>query len=228
DRRSDPRGAAGARDLAHRDDLDRRAQRRSAHPHDRADRRARQPRRRAAARADGRRCARRGEPTRECAVRIAAVAIQRPVFAAMVILVPIVFGLLAYPKIGVEQFPSVEFPIVTVSATYPGADPSSMETKVARPIEDALSSMGGIKRLQSYNLESLTQVVIEFQLDVDGDKAVQGVRDRLAVIPNLPKELETPKVQKFDFGAEPIMSLALSGSLSPRDLTKLAEDVVKQ
>ncbi|HEX7843998.1 MAG TPA: efflux RND transporter permease subunit [Kofleriaceae bacterium] len=161
-------------------------------------------------------------------MKIAEIAIRRPVFALMVLLVPIVFGLMAYPKIGVEQFPSVEFPFVSVTAVYPGADPSSMETKVAKPIEDALSSMGGIKRLQSFNLESLTQVVIEFQLDVDADKAAQGVRDRLAVIPNLPKELETPKVQKFDTGAAPIMSLALSGTASPRDLTKLAEDVVKQ
>ena len=161
-------------------------------------------------------------------MKIAEIAIRRPVFAFMVIMVPIVFGVLAYPRIGVEQFPSVEFPVVTVSAVYPGADPGSMETKVAKPIEDALSSMGGIKRLQSQNLESLTQVVIEFQLDVDADKAAQGVRDRVAVIPNLPKELETPKVQKFDIGAQPIMSLALSGTLSPRDLTKLAEDVVKQ
>src|SRR6185369_11617952 len=136
-------------------------------------------------------------------VKIAEIAIRRPVFAFMVIMVPIVFGLLAYPRIGVEQFPSVEFPIVTVVAVYPGADPSSMETKVAKPMEDALSSMGGIKRLNSYSLESLTQVVIEFQLDVDGDKAVQGVRDRLATIPNLPRELETPKIQKLDVGADP-------------------------
>jgi HAE1 family hydrophobic/amphiphilic exporter-1 len=161
-------------------------------------------------------------------VKIADIAIKRPVFAFMVIMVPIVFGLMAYPRIGVEQFPSVEFPVVTVVAVFPGADPSSMETKVAKPMEDALSSMGGIKRLQSFNTESVTQVVIEFQLDVDPDKAAQGVRDRLGAIPNLPRELETPKVQKFDIGAQPIMSLALSGSLSPRDLTKLAEDVVKQ
>jgi hydrophobic/amphiphilic exporter-1 (mainly G- bacteria), HAE1 family len=161
-------------------------------------------------------------------MKIAEIAIKRPVFAFMVIMVPIVFGLMAYPKIGVEQFPSVEFPFVTVVAVYPGADPSSMETKVAKPMEDALSSMGGIKTLQSFSSDSVTQVVIEFQLDVDADKAVQGVRDRLAAIPNLPRELETPKIQKFDIGAVPIMSLALSGTLSPRDLTKLAEDVVKQ
>ncbi|HET7506115.1 MAG TPA: efflux RND transporter permease subunit [Kofleriaceae bacterium] len=161
-------------------------------------------------------------------MKIADIAIRRPVFAFMVLMVPIVFGLLAYPRIGVEELPSVEFPVVTVLAVYPGADPSSMETKVAKPMEDALSSMGGIKRLQTFSLESLTQVVIEFQLDVDADKAAQGVRDRIAAIPNLPRELETPKIQKFDIGAQPIMSLALSGTLSPRDLTKLAEDVVKQ
>jgi hydrophobic/amphiphilic exporter-1 (mainly G- bacteria), HAE1 family len=161
-------------------------------------------------------------------VKIADIAIRRPVFAFMVIMVPIVFGLLAYPRIGVEQFPSVEFPVVTVVAVYPGADPSSMETKVAKPMEDALSSMGGIKRLQTFSLESVTQVVIEFQLEIDADKAVQGVRDRIAAIPNLPRELETPKIQKFDIGAQPIMSLALSGTASPRELTKLAQDVVKQ
>src|SRR5215510_6941634 len=131
----------------------------------------------------------------------------------MVIMVPVVFGLIAYPRIGIEQFPSVEFPFVTVVAIYPGADPASMETKVAKPMEDALSSMGGIKRLQSFSSESLTQVLIEFQLDVDGDKAAQGVRDRIAGIPNLPKELETPKIQKLDLGAQPIMALALSGKL---------------
>ncbi|MEZ4364140.1 MAG: efflux RND transporter permease subunit [Kofleriaceae bacterium] len=161
-------------------------------------------------------------------MKIAEIAIKRPVFAFMVLLVPIIFGLLSYSKIGVEQFPSVEFPFVTVTAIYPGADPSSMETKVAKPMEDALSSMGGIKRLQTLNSESVTTVLIEFQLSVDGDLAVQGVRDRISAIPNLPQELETPKIQKFDIGAVPIMSLALSGSGSPRDLTKLAEDVVKQ
>jgi HAE1 family hydrophobic/amphiphilic exporter-1 len=161
-------------------------------------------------------------------MKIAEIAIKRPVFAFMVIMVPIVFGVLAYPRMGVEQFPSVEFPFVTVTGVFPGADPASMETKVAKPMEDALSSMGGIKRLQSFSSDSVTNIFIEFQLDVDGDKAVQGVRDRVAAIPNLPRELETPQIQKLDLGAEPIMSLALSGNLPPRELTKLAEDVVKQ
>jgi HAE1 family hydrophobic/amphiphilic exporter-1 len=161
-------------------------------------------------------------------MKIAAMVVQRPVFVVMVILVPIVFGAMAYSRIAVEQYPSVELPLVTVFAGYPGADPASMETKVARPIEDAVSSMGGIKRLRSFNFESLSEVVIEFQLGIDADKAVQGVRDRLATIPNLPEEVGTPKVQKYDIGAAPILSLSLSGALPPRELTRLAEDVVKQ
>jgi multidrug efflux pump subunit AcrB len=136
-------------------------------------------------------------------------------------------GATTYSRIAIEQYPSVELPFVTVFASYPGADPASMETKVARPIEDAVSSMGGIKRLRSFNFESLTEVVIEFQLAVDADRAVQGVRDRLATIPDLPEEVGTPKVQKYEIGAAPILSLSLSGALPPRELTRLAEDVVK-
>ncbi|MCA9674851.1 MAG: efflux RND transporter permease subunit [Kofleriaceae bacterium] len=141
----------------------------------------------------------------------------------------VVFGLFSYPKIGVDLFPNVEFPFVTVTVIYPGADPQSMETKVAKPIEDALSSMSGIKVLQSINLESATQVLIQFDLDVDRDQATQDVRDRISAIENqLPDAIEAPKIQKFDVGAVPIMSVALSGDLPPRELTRLADDVVKE
>ena len=157
------------------------------------------------------------------------VFIKRGVFSLMLTVVLVVFGLRAYPKVGVDLFPSVEFPVVTVTVIYPGADPASMETKVAKPIEDALSSMAGIKVLQSVNLESATQVIIQFELAVDPDQAAQDVRDRIGAIENqLPSAVEAPKIQKFDVGAAPIMSLALSGELSPRVLTELADDVVKE
>jgi hydrophobic/amphiphilic exporter-1 (mainly G- bacteria), HAE1 family len=159
-------------------------------------------------------------------VKLAELAIKRPVFAFMVLMVPIVFGLLAYPRLGVEQFPRVELPFVTVVAIYPGADPASMESKVARPIEDALSSMGGIKTLQSFSSESTTQVALQFELDVKADQAVQDVRDRLAAIRGLPRELEPLKVQKLDLAAAPIMALAVAGPLSPRALTELTEELI--
>jgi HAE1 family hydrophobic/amphiphilic exporter-1 len=161
-------------------------------------------------------------------VKLADVSIRRPVFAVMLIASLLVFGLLSYPKIGVDLFPNVEFPFVTVTIVYPGADPASMESKVADPVEEALNSMSGIKTLKSINLEGVTQVLIQFELNVNREAATQEVRDRVAAIQRtLPSGIDTPVVQKFDVGAAPIMSVALSGDLPPRQLFKLADDVVK-
>jgi HAE1 family hydrophobic/amphiphilic exporter-1 len=159
------------------------------------------------------------------------VFIRRWTFALMLTVGLIVFGLFSYPKVGVDLFPSVEFPFVSVTVIYPGADPASMEDKVAKPIEDALSSMAGIKTLQTINLESVTQVLIEFELSVDGAQATQDVRDKIGAIDAiLPDGIESMNIQKFDVGAMPILTVALSApaSVSARELTRLAEDVVKE
>jgi HAE1 family hydrophobic/amphiphilic exporter-1 len=162
-------------------------------------------------------------------MKIADISIRRPVFAVMLIAAMVVLGIFSYPRVGVDLFPNVEFPVITVIVVYPGADPASMESKVADPVEEALNSMAGIKALRSTNLESVTQVVLEFELDVDADKAAQDARDRVsAILRDLPQGIEPPVVQKFDVGAAPIMSVALSGKLPPRELTRVAEDVVKE
>jgi len=161
-------------------------------------------------------------------VKLAEVSIRRPVFAIMLIASLVVFGLVSYPRIGVDLFPNVEFPFVTVTVTYPGADPASMESKVADPLEDALNTMSGIKVLESVSLESVAQVLIQFELEVNVDTAVQDVRDRVSgALNKLPQGIDPPVVQKFDVGAAPVMSVALSGNLPVRELTRLAEDVVK-
>jgi hydrophobic/amphiphilic exporter-1 (mainly G- bacteria), HAE1 family len=161
-------------------------------------------------------------------VKLAEVSIRRPVFAIMLIASLVVFGLVSYPRIGVDLFPNVEFPFVTVTVTYPGADPASMESKVADPLEDALNTMSGIKVLKSVSLESVAQVLIQFELEVNVDTAVQDVRDRVSgALNKLPTGIDPPVVQKFDVGAAPVMSVALSGNLPVRELTRLAEDVVK-
>jgi HAE1 family hydrophobic/amphiphilic exporter-1 len=162
-------------------------------------------------------------------MKIADISIRRPVFAAMLIIALIVLGVFSYPRVGVDLFPNVEFPVITVVVVYPGADPASMESKVADPIEEALNSMAGIKTLRSTNLESVSQVILEFELDVDADKAAQDARDRIsAILRNLPEGIDPPVVQKFDVGAAPIMSVALSGKLPVRELTRVAEDMVKE
>jgi hydrophobic/amphiphilic exporter-1 (mainly G- bacteria), HAE1 family len=161
-------------------------------------------------------------------VKLADVSIKRPVFAVMMTAALVVFGLVSYPRVGVDLFPNVEFPIVTVTVVYPGADPASMESKVADPIEEALNTMSGIKVLRSVNLESVTQIIIQFELEVDREAATQEVRDRVSAIQRrLPAGIDPPVIQKFDVGAAPVMSVALSGKLQPRDLTELADDVVK-
>ena len=162
-------------------------------------------------------------------MKLAEVSIRRSVFAAMMIAALMVFGFYSLPRIGVELFPSVEFPIVTTTVIYPGADPETMETKVADPIEEALQSLSGVKRMTSRNLESVSNVILEFELEVDGDQALQDVRDKVAAIErDLPRGIDPPVVAKFDTGAAPILSIALGGDLPIRDLTKIAKDEVKQ
>ncbi len=162
-------------------------------------------------------------------MRLADVSIRRPVFAVMLIAAIVVFGVLSYPRVGVDLFPSVEFPVVTVTVVYPGADPETMETKVADPIEEKVNTLSGIKILRSVNLEGVTQVIVEFQLEVSAERAVQDIRDKISEIErDLPDAAEPPLIQKFDTGAAPVAGIALSGPLGPKRLTELADDVVKE
>jgi HAE1 family hydrophobic/amphiphilic exporter-1 len=161
-------------------------------------------------------------------VKLADISIRRPVFAIVLIALLVVLGTFSYGRVGVDLFPNIDFPVITVTVVYPGADPASMESKVADPIEEALNSMAGINTLRSVNLEGVTQVILEFELEVDVDQAAQDARDRVsAILRNLPQGIDPPVVQKFDVGAAPIMSIALSGDLPPRELTTIADDIVK-
>jgi HAE1 family hydrophobic/amphiphilic exporter-1 len=151
------------------------------------------------------------------------------VFAVMLIAALVIFGLISYPRIGVDLFPNVEYPVVTVTVTYPGGDPETMESKISDPIEQAINSLNGIKALRSSNMEGTSQITVEFELEVAIDRAVQDIRDRVSAIQGqLPEGVEAPIVQKFDVGAAPIMSIALAGELDSRALTQLADKVVKE
>ena len=154
--------------------------------------------------------------------------IARPVFTGMLTLVLIVFGIVAYPRIGVDQFPEVEFPIVTVTTILPGADPETIERNVTKPLEEALNTLPGLDTLRSVNVENVSQIVIRFDLERKVDVAAQDVRDRVqATLSKLPREIQTPIVEKFDIGAAPVATLAFSAPLPIDRLTKVAEDVVK-
>ena len=155
--------------------------------------------------------------------------IARPVFTGMLTLVIVVFGLVAYPKIGVDQMPEVEFPIVTVTAVYPGADPETIESRVIDKLEESISAVNGIKAMRSTSMENVGFVVVQFELERKADQAVQDVRDKVAsALKNLPSDLEPPVVERVDIGAAPIIAIALSADMPKRDLTQIAKDVVKQ
>ena len=162
-------------------------------------------------------------------MKLADISIKRPVFATVMIAVLVVFGLASYPKIGVDLFPNIDFPIVTVTSVYPGADPETIESKVLDPIEEAVSTVTGIKTLRSTALENVGFVMIQFQLERDSDQALADVRDKVsAVLGRLPSDLEPPIVEKLDLGAAPVMALTVSGGMDTRALTDIADNRVKQ
>jgi HAE1 family hydrophobic/amphiphilic exporter-1 len=159
---------------------------------------------------------------------ISNVAIRRPVFTAMVMMALITFGWVFYRDLGVDLFPRVEFPIVTIVTRLPGADPETMELLVSDPIEEAVNTIEGIKNLRSTSVESVSQVVIEFQLEKDIDVAFQEVQAKLGAIrSDLPDDIDEPVVEKFDVDAAPIMAVIVSADMPYKDLSHLADKVVK-
>ena len=160
---------------------------------------------------------------------LADVSIKRPVFATMLNVVLIVFGLFSYKKLGIDQFPNIDFPVVTVQVTYPGADPKTVEQKVLQPLEKGLNGIEGLEALNATAFPNFGQVVLRFKLERNGDKAAQDVRDKMAALASqLPTEALAPVVAKFDIGGAPIITMTLSADTLPyAQLSKLAKDKVK-
>jgi HAE1 family hydrophobic/amphiphilic exporter-1 len=162
-------------------------------------------------------------------MKLADISIKRPVFATVMMAVLTVFGVWGYRQLSIDMFPDVEFPICTVTATYPGADPETIESRVIDKLEEAISAVNGIKTLRSTSMESVGLVFVQFELERKADQAVQDVRDKIsAALKNLPSDLEPPIVERLDIGAAPVVAIALAGDMPKRDLTDKAKNVVKQ
>jgi HAE1 family hydrophobic/amphiphilic exporter-1 len=159
---------------------------------------------------------------------LAATCIQRPVFAAMLILALVVIGASAFFRLSVDRFPSVDLPNVMVRTSLPGASVEEMETQVSDIIEEAVNRVEGISELRSVSVPSQSMVNITFNLERDIDTAAQDVRDRVgSVLRQLPNDVDPPMIFKQDSDRSPVLSVALSGDLSIRELTELADKVVK-
>lgn len=160
--------------------------------------------------------------------KLAEICIQRPIFAAMLILALVVIGLASYLQLGVDRFPSVDLPTVSVRTTLRGASPEEVETEISQRIEEAINTIEGINELRSVSGPGASVVVVSFNLDRDVDVAAQDVRDRVAtVIRDLPDDVDPPVISKFDNDLSPILTVALSGDRPLRELTELADKIVK-
>ena len=163
------------------------------------------------------------------------VSLKNPVFATMVMLAIVVLGLFSYGRLKVDQFPNIDFPVVVVQADYPGASPEIVESEVTKKIEEAVNSIAGINALTSRSYEGTSVVIIEFQLYIDGRKAADDVREKVASIrPNFRTEVKEPRVLRFDPASRAIWSLAVlpdtakGKGLSAVELTNWADQVLKK
>ncbi len=160
---------------------------------------------------------------------ITRTSIDNPVFATMAMAALVVLGLFSYRSLGVDQMPDVQPPYIFVDVRYPGASPEAVENDISKPIENAVNSVSGIKTLRSNAYEGRSQTVIELDLSANLDRAVQDVRDKLALIrPGFPKEAKEPLVGRANTdNAQPVVALALTSSgHSLRDLSTLTEQVI--
>src|SRR5258708_2030349 len=159
------------------------------------------------------------------------VAIHHPVFATMVMVALTVLGIFSYQRLRVEAMPEVRPPFAAIKVEYPGASPEQVENDVAKPIENAVNQVAGVKRLLSASYEGFGWTWIEFRLNVDQDRVLQEVRDPVAQIrASFPRDVKARVVQRGgDENDEPVAFYALVGeTLSARQLTTLAEQVVQK
>ena len=160
--------------------------------------------------------------------KLAEICIRRPVFASMIILALVVVGATSYFRLGVDRFPSVDLPNVSVRTTLPGASPEEVETVVSQVIEEVVNTVEGIDELRSISGQGSSFVIATFNLDRDIDTAAQDVRDRVATALNrLPRDVDPPVISKFNNENQPILTIAISGDRSLRELTEIADKVVK-
>lgn len=160
---------------------------------------------------------------------LAAICIRRPVFATVIALVLTVIGAFSYLQLGVDRFPKIDFPVVTVTTVVPGAAPDQIETEVSDKIESAVNTISGIEELRSVSVEGVSQVFVQFALEKDVHVAAQEVSEKVnTVLADLPPGTDPPTILKLDPDATPILTLVLSGPGDVRDVTELADKKLRR
>ncbi|HEV8310834.1 MAG TPA: efflux RND transporter permease subunit [Methylomirabilota bacterium] len=157
------------------------------------------------------------------------LCVRRPVFATMLVVSLVVLGLASYRELGLDLFPKVDIPTVTITTQLPGAGPEEIESQITKRIEAAVNTINGIDELRSTTLEGRSQVFVSFILERNIDEAANDVREKVAaIVSQLPPGTESPVIEKFDVDAAPVMALVVSGRRSAREITEIADKRIKR
>ncbi len=159
------------------------------------------------------------------------VAIKNPVFCAMVMFALMVTGLVSYMRLPIDAMPDVQVPIGVVYVAYPGASPQAVENDLTKPIENALNPISGVRKIRSRSREGSSLVIVEFDMNIKMDVAIQDMRDKLAQIrPGFPKEAKDPYISKANNDDDrAVISLGVtSKTRAPADVTYLVEEVIRK
>lgn len=156
------------------------------------------------------------------------VSIRRPVFAVMLIGALVALGFISVGRIGIDLFPAIELPYISVITKLEGASPEGMETEVTDVLEENINTISGIQKLQSTSSEGLSQILVEFELKEDIDVKAQDVREKVAISQDdLPPDIDAPIIEKVDPDAAPILSVMIAGDLQIAQITRFADEVAK-
>jgi len=161
---------------------------------------------------------------------LANISVRRPVFASVLIAVFVVVGLVGYTTLGVDKFPKIDFPVITIITPYPGASPGAVETDVTQKIEEAVNTVSGLDMLTSMSTEGVSMVIAQFDLEIAPKDAASDINEKLAtILRDLPPG-SRPEVRRADPDAAPIVVLSVKGpaGLKTTELTRFADKQVKQ
>ncbi|HEX4460440.1 MAG TPA: efflux RND transporter permease subunit, partial [Polyangia bacterium] len=160
---------------------------------------------------------------------LARLCVRRPVLAAVLMLTIVVVGLAGYTKLGLDQFPKVDFPVVIVTTRLDGAAPEEVETEITQKVEEAVNTISGIDELRSTSSEGVSQVLVTFSLDKDVEVAAQDVRDHVnTMLSQLPKGIDAPVVGKFDPDGVPIVYIGVHSPKATREVTEVADKRIRR
>lgn len=162
-------------------------------------------------------------------MKLTEICVKHPVFTVMLIAFLVTLGVFSYRGLAVDLFPKADPATVDVSVNLPGATPEEMITGVVLPLEDAISSVSGIDEITVYSSEGFADLTCTFVLERDIEGAAQDIREKVAAAINqLPRETLPPVITKEDPQSDPIMTLLVSGSMSRRELTEIADKQVRR